>query len=335
MNSENESRDGIILSGMRPTGKLHIGHLSVLENWARLQEEYRCYYFVADWHALTTDYMDTSRIRENTRMMLLDWLAAGLDPEKCSIFVQSHVKEHAELTLLLGMNMPLSWLERVPTYKDQIVQLAKQGKDINTYGFLGYPLLMAADIIVYRANWVPVGEDQGPHLEFTRELVRRFNYLYEREVFPEPQPKYAKIATLPGIDGRKMSKSYHNDIAISATAEEVTAQVRNMVTDPARIKKTDPGHPDICIVSKYQEIYNEAEAPGIREACVAGQIGCVECKKRLAGCINAKLDPIRERRAHFEGQPELLNEIVAGGDAEARARAAETMEMVREAMRLS
>ena len=319
---------------MRPTGKLHIGHLSVLENWACLQEEFRCYYFVADWHALTTDYMDTSRIPENTEMMLLDWLAAGLDPEKASIFVQSHVKEHAELTLLLGMNIPLPWLERVPTYKDQILQLAKQGKDINTYGFLGYPLLMAADIIVYRANWVPVGEDQGPHLEFARELVRRFNHIYEQEVFPEPQPKYAKIATLPGIDGRKMSKSYHNDIAISASAQEVTAQVRNMVTDPARIKKTDPGHPQVCIVCKYQEIYNESDASSIKEACKAGQIGCVECKKRLAGCINAKLEPIRERRAYFEQKPRLLREIVAEGDGAARARAEETMALVRQAMHL-
>ncbi|MEA4893560.1 MAG: tryptophan--tRNA ligase [Peptococcaceae bacterium] len=335
MNKKKESQGDIILSGMRPTGKLHIGHLSVLENWARLQEEYRCYYFVANWHALTTDYMDTSHIPENTQMMLLDWLAAGLDPEKSSIFLQSHIKEHAELTLLLGMNIPLSWLERVPTYKDQILQLAKQGKDINTYGFLGYPLLMAADIIVYRANWVPVGEDQGPHLEFSRELVRRFNYLYDREVFPEPQPKFARIATLPGIDGRKMSKSYHNDIAISATPEEVMAQVKNMVTDPARIKKSDLGHPEICIVYKYQEIYNEAEAPEIKEACAGGKIGCVECKKRLAGCINAKLEPIREKRVYYEQRPELLKEIVAQGDQEAKARAEETMKLVREAMHLS
>ena len=305
MNKKKESQGDIILSGMRPTGKLHIGHLSVLENWARLQEEYRCYYFVANWHALTTDYMDTSHIPENTQMMLL------------------------------GMNISLSWLERVPTYKDQILQLAKQGKDINTYGFLGYPLLMAADIIVYRANWVPVGEDQGPHLEFSRELVRRFNYLYDREVFPEPQPKFARIATLPGIDGRKMSKSYHNDIAISATPEEVMAQVRNMVTDPARIKKSDLGHPEICIVYKYQEIYNEAEAPEIKEACAGGKIGCVECKKRLAGCINAKLEPIREKRVYYEQRPELLKEIVAQGDQEAKARAEETMKLVREAMHLS
>ena len=329
-----DKKEDIILSGMRPTGKLHIGHLSVLENWACLQEEFRCYYFVADWHALTTDlygYFPYSGKYGNDAFGLAGCRAGsgkGFD------FRTIPCKRARGAYPAFGMNIPLPWLERVPTYKDQILQLAKQGKDINTYGFLGYPLLMAADIIVYRANWVPVGEDQGPHLEFARELVRRFNHIYEQEVFPEPQPKYAKIATLPGIDGRKMSKSYHNDIAISASAQEVTAQVRNMVTDPARIKKTDPGHPQVCIVCKYQEIYNESDASSIKEACKAGQIGCVECKKRLAGCINAKLEPIRERRAYFEQKPRLLREIVAEGDGAARARAEETMALVRQAMHL-
>lgn len=327
-------KKGIILSGMRPTGQLHIGHLSVLENWALLQQDYQCFYMVADWHALTSDYDDTSRLDGFRQTMLLDWLAAGLDPQQSSIFIQSHVKAHAELTLLLGMNVPLPWLERVPTYKDQIEQLGKQGKDINTYGFLGYPLLMAADILVYRANLVPVGEDQGAHLEFSRELVRRFHHLYNTEIFPEPQPKYAKIASLPGIDGRKMSKSYHNDIALSATTAEITEKVRNMVTDPARIKKTDSGHPEVCVVYKYHTIYNEAAVPEIQEACRQGQIGCVECKKRLAAIIDAKLAPIRERRETFAQNPGLLAEVIAEGDAKANRQAEATMALVRKAMNI-
>ena len=327
-------KKGVILSGMRPTGQLHIGHLSVLENWALLQEEYECFYMVADWHALTSDYDDTARIAEYRRTMLLDWLAAGLDPERSSLFVQSHVKAHAELTLLLGMGMPIPWLERVPTYKDQIQQFAKIGKDIQTYGFLGYPLLMAADILLYRANLVPVGEDQGAHLEFSRELVRRFHHLYNTDIFPEPLPKYAKIATLPGTDGRKMSKSYHNDIPLAADEREITEKVRSMVTDPARIKKTDPGHPDICTVFVYHSIYNEAETPDLRQACCQGRIGCVECKKKLGGLINEKLDPIRKRREEYSRVPGLLDEVVAQGEAKARERSEETMVLVREAMRI-
>ncbi|MCL2165882.1 MAG: tryptophan--tRNA ligase [Clostridiales bacterium] len=327
-------KKSIILSGMRPTGQLHIGHLSVLENWAALQSDYECFYMVADWHALTSDYDDTRRLAGYRQTMLLDWLAAGLDPAKASLFVQSHIKAHAELTLLLGMNVPLSWLERVPTYKDQIQQFAKQGKDLSTYGFLGYPLLMAADILLYRANLVPVGEDQGAHLEFSRELVRRFRHLYNTDVFPEPMPKYAKVASLPGTDGRKMSKSYHNDISLCASTKEIAEKVTSMITDPARIRKADPGHPDICIVYQYQSIYNEAEEAEIREACCAGQIGCVECKKKLSAILDAKLAPIRERRESYAQEPERLEEILREGDENAKRAAEETMVLVRQAMQI-
>ncbi|MDX9871917.1 MAG: tryptophan--tRNA ligase, partial [Clostridia bacterium] len=234
-------KKGVVFSGMRPTGRLHIGHWSVLENWVKLQEEYRCYFGIVDWHALTTSFENTSELQDNIRMMLLDWLAVGLDPEKSRIFVQSMVKEHAELHLLFSMIIPVSWLERVPTYKDQIQQLGLQGKDIATYGFLGYPVLMAADILVYRGDTVPVGEDQLVHLELSRELARRFNHLYQTDLFPEPQAMLAKVALLPGVDGRKMSKSYNNDIPIGATTQEITEKVQMMVTDPARIMKSDPG----------------------------------------------------------------------------------------------
>ena len=321
---------GIIFSGMRPTGKLHIGHLSVLENWVKLQTEYECYYAAVDWHALTTSFEETAQIKDNVWNMLLDWLAVGLSPEKSSIFVQSHIKEHAELHLLLSMITPLSWLERVPTYKDQVHQLGLQGKDISTYGFLGYPLLMAADILVYRANTVPVGEDQLPHLELCREIARRFNHLYKTNIFPEPKALLAKIAWLPGIDGRKMSKSYHNEIAIDASKEEIMSKVRLMVTDPQRIHKTDSGNPDVCIVYTYQKLYNPDEIEELRTDCKRGSIGCVACKKQLATKINDVLKPIREKRAYFAGKPEKVNEILKIGQEKARNKASETLEIVRE-----
>jgi tryptophanyl-tRNA synthetase len=325
-------KKGTIFSGMRPTGRLHIGHLSVLENWIKLQDDYRCFFGIVDWHALTTAFDNTEEIPAHIRMMLLDWLSAGLDPEKSPVFVQSHVKQHGELHLLLSMITPLSWLERVPTYKDQILQLGKQGKDITTYGFLGYPVLMAADILIYRADTVPVGEDQIPHIELTRELARRFNYMYETDVFPEPQAKLAKISMLPGVDGRKMSKSYNNDIALSASREEILEKVQMMVTDPARIRKTDPGHPEVCIVHTYQNIYNSGEIEDLRQSCRSGGIGCVACKKKLAGILDDLLSPIRERRRYYESQPELLQEILADSAARARREAEKTMELVRGAM---
>lgn len=323
-----------LLSGMRPTGKLHLGHLSVLQNWASLQDKYNCYYFIADWHALTTSYDDTSHIKQNVREILMDYVAAGIDPEKSAIFVQSDVKQHAELHLLLSMITPLSWLERVPTYKEQIRQLGEQGKDINSYGFLGYPLLMSSDILLYRPDGVPVGEDQLPHVEFTRELARRFNHLYGKEVFPEPQGVMAKIKLLPGTDNRKMSKSYNNFIELSAKPDRVWEKVQQMITDPARIRKTDPGHPEICAVYKYHTFYNEQEAPEICENCKKGEIGCVACKKRLAAVLNNFLEPIIERRDRLEQNPHLLDEILQNGADIARKQAIETLAMVQEAMKI-
>lgn len=328
------TKSGNILSGMRPTGRLHMGHYSVLENWAKLQNEYPCYFFIADWHAITTAFDNTSIIAQNIRDIALDWLAAGLDPDKCHIFVQSQVKEHAELHLLFSMITPLSWLERVPTYKDQVQNFSKAGKDITTYGFLGYPLLMAADILIYRAYGVPVGEDQLPHLEFARELVRRFHHLYQCEIFPEPQALLAKIKCLPGTDNRKMSKSYNNTITLGADADEVVSKVRQMVTDPARIKKDDPGHPDVCAVYTYHNFYNATEAADIAERCKGGTIGCVACKKQLAAKLEEYIAPVRERRLYFAERPQLVDEILAAGNEAARAEAKKTMELVRAAMGL-
>ena len=327
-------KKGVVFSGMRPTGRLHIGHLSVLENWIKLQDEYKCYFGIVDWHALTTSFDNTEEIRENIGMMLLDWLSVGLDPEKSPVFVQSQVKEHAELHLLLSMITPLSWLERVPTFKDQVQQLGGQGKDISTYGFLGYPLLMAADILAYRADTVPVGEDQLPHLEFCREIARRFNYLYQTDILPEPQARLAKVSLLPGVDGRKMSKSYNNDIPLGASPEEILAKVQMMITDPGRIKKTDPGKPEVCIVHTYQDIYNPAEIEEIRTSCRTGSVGCVACKKRLAAVINELLAPIRERRRYYEDKPGLLDEILNESAGKARREAQKTMELVRSAMKI-
>ncbi|ABB14843.1 MULTISPECIES: tryptophan--tRNA ligase [Carboxydothermus] len=322
----------IVLSGMRPTGRLHLGHLLVLENWVKLQEEAKCFYMIADWHALTTEYENTDEVLQNIEYLALDFLAAGIDPEKSALFVQSEVKEHAELALLFGMFTPLSWLERVPTYKDQKEKLGEMGKDLNTYGFLGYPLLQAADILIYRANLVPVGEDQLPHLELTREVARRFNYLYG-SVFPEPQAVLHAVPLLPGIDGRKMSKSYKNEIALSSTPEEVSEQVRNMITDPARVRKTDPGHPEVCVVHTYYQVFYPEKVTEIEEQCRTAGIGCVACKKQLALKINEILEPLRERREEFLKGKKYL-EILAEGQAKASRAAKETMREVREKMKL-
>ncbi|MEG1478337.1 MAG: tryptophan--tRNA ligase [Clostridiales bacterium] len=324
----------VILSGMRPTGKLHLGHLSVLENWAKLQEENENYYMIADWHTLTTGFSDTVNIKENINNMALDYMAAGIDPEKSAIFVQSQVKEHAELDLLLSMITPLSWLERIPTYKDQVVQFGKEGKDICTHGFLGYPLLMASDILVYRSTAVPVGEDQIPHLEFCRELVRRFHHMYSCDIFPEPKALLAKIKLLPGTDNRKMSKSYGNDIPLDADEKMILQRVGQMVTDPARIKKDDLGHPDICTVHTYHTFYNKEEAKDIECRCKKGEIGCVACKKQLAKKLNDFMAPMRERRVALAEHPERLMEILETGRKKATLRAAETLGLVKEAMKI-
>lgn len=323
---------GRIFSGMRPTGSLHIGHLSVIQNWAKLQSEYESYHAIVDQHALTTGYADRLDFGELAREMALDWLSVGLDPEKAAIFVQSHVKEHAELHLLLSMITPLSWLERVPTYKDQMQQLGKiEGKDISTYGFLGYPVLMAADILVYKADTVPVGEDQIPHVELCREIARRFNYLYG-SYFPEPQALIGKVPLLPGVDGRKMSKSYNNAISITASSEEIKAKVQQMVTDPARLRKDDPGHPEVCIVYKFHEIYTP-EVKEVEENCRGGKIGCVACKRHLAENLEKLLSPFRERRAMWD-EPGKVEKVLEEGADRARQVTQNTLKEVRHLMGL-
>ncbi|MGB9976229.1 tryptophan--tRNA ligase [Thermovenabulum sp.] len=327
------SKSHRIMSGMRPTAKLHLGNMmGALMNWVKLQDEYECFYSIVDWHALTTGYNDTSGLKSYIREMVIDWLSVGLDPEKCNIFVQSQVKEHAELHLLLSMITPFSWLERCPTYKEQLRQL--EGREINTYGFLGYPVLMTADILAYKADLVPVGEDQAPHLELAREIVRRFNYLY-KPVFPEPEALYTEAKILPGIDGRKMSKSYDNYIAISATPEEIRQKVMMMVTDPARIKKSDPGHPEICTIYAFNKVFAEEErVKELEESCKNAKIGCVECKKKLSDLLVKYMEPIRERRISLEKNPDLVNDILNTGAKKAREVASKTLEEVREAMKI-
>jgi tryptophanyl-tRNA synthetase len=319
---------------MQPSGKFHLGnYMGALENWVKLQQDYECIFSIADLHALTSAYADTSKIPEYIHDMILDWLGAGLDPEKNIIFVQSHVKEHAELHLLLSMMTPLSWLERVPTYKDKIQQLGDQGKDINTYGFLGYPELMTADILLYKSQYIPVGEDQNPHLELAREIARRFNNLYE-PIFVEPQGIMSRAAVLPGIDGRKMSKSYGNTIPFASSPDEIRERVRMIVTDPQRIKKTDKGNPDVCTAFKFQQLFNKAEVGEIESSCREGCIGCVACKKRLAEKMVDLMSSMHVRRAEYENKPELIKEILAEGAKRARTVAAGTMEEVRAAMHL-
>ncbi|HHY46924.1 MAG TPA: tryptophan--tRNA ligase [Firmicutes bacterium] len=321
-----------IFSGMRPTGRLHLGnYLGALQNWVRLQDEYDCIYAVVDWHALTTGYEDTSQIRDNVREMVLDWLAAGLDPERSVLMVQSHVKQHAELHLLLSMVTPLGWVERVPTYKEQLRELA--GREIATYGFLGYPVLQAADILAYKAQYVPVGEDQVPHVELTREIARRFNH-YFGPVLPEPEVLLAQVKVLPGIDGRKMSKSYGNEIPMTASPEEIQRQVLNMVTDPARIRRHDPGHPDVCVAHVFYQAIASEMAGTVAEECKNAAVGCVECKKRLAGLVEEFIAPLRERRERYASQPGLVREILDDGANRARKLAEATLQEVREAMRL-
>lgn len=322
----------VVLSGTRPTGALHYGnYFGAVENWVRLQNEYDCYFFVADWHALTTGYEDTSNYRNNIDEVVMDLYACGLDSDKCHIFLQSSIKEHAELNLLFSMITPLSWLERCPTYKDMLAQLSD--KNIKTHGFLGYPCLQAADILIYKADYVPVGEDQLPHIELTREIARRFNFLY-KEVFPESAPLLTKAKVLPGLDGRKMSKSYGNTIAIKDRGETLNKKIMSMVTDPERIKKTDPGNPDVCSVFAFHKVFNEVEVDEISEHCKAGTIGCVECKRNLAKKVTEYMKPIHERREHIENHPEMIKDIIKKGNAAAMKRTQKTMTEVREAMKI-
>jgi tryptophanyl-tRNA synthetase len=322
-----------ILSGMRPTGPLHLGNLhGALANWVNMQEQYECFFFIADWHALTSDYEDTGYISEYSRNMLIDWLSAGLLPEKSTLFIQSHIKEHAELFLVLSMITPVPWLERNPTYKDQILQLSN--KDLSTFGFLGYPVLQAADIIMYKAYGVPVGVDQVPHVEITREIARRFNHLYG-EVFPEPESILTQTPKILGIDRRKMSKSYNNAIFLSDSPDEIAGKVAKMLTDPQRARKSDPGDPDVCNVYEFHKLYGDKQTiERINRECRTAEIGCVECKKIMARNLINALEPMRERRAYYETQPHLVDDIIVNGCEKARKVARQTMAEVRTAIKI-
>ena len=323
-----------VVSGMRPTGKLHLGHLvGALGKWADLQADYDCMYFVADWHALTSEYADTSKLTSYAYDNVADWVAAGIDPEQSTLFVQSLVPEHAELYLLLSMVVPIPWLERVPTYKEQMDQLSD--RDLSTIGFLGYPLLQGADVIIYGANYVPVGEDQVPHLELTREVVRRFQGFYG-ELFPEPQPLLTRFPRLPGLDNRKMSKSYANTIDLSDDAETVRKKVMRMYTDPKRIRADIPGTVEGNPVFTYHDAFNAdtAEVDDLKARYRAGTVGDVEVKEKLARAVNAVLDPMRERRAEVRSRPGRIREILHDGSMRARAIAQETMVRVRQAVKV-
>jgi len=328
-----------VLSGMRPTGKLHIGHyVGALANWLKMQREFDCFFFVADWHALTSDYADTSRVREYTLDLAIDWLACGLDPGRATLFVQSHIPEHAELNLLLGMITPLGWLYRVPSYKEQRDNI--KDKDLDTFGFLGYPVLQAADIVMYKANYVPVGEDQVAHVELTREIVRRFNNFYPlpegRAVFPEPEAYLTPTPRLPGLDGRKMSKSYGNAILLSEPEADIRKKIATMMTDPARVRRSDKGNPELCPVFDYHNVVSTPEVIAwADQGCRTAGIGCLECKRAMADGLMQVLRPIQERRREYEEQPRRAWQVLEEGDERARRVAGATMDDVREATHLT
>jgi len=323
----------IVLSGLRPTGRVHLGNYwGAVKNWVDLQDAYRCHYFVADLHALTTDYADTSAIGEATLEAATDWLSVGLDPEKAVLFVQSRVPQTSELALVFGMITPVGWLERVPTYKEQVEQLRE--KDLGTFGFLGYPVLMTADIALFLAHFVPVGKDQESHLEICREIVRRFNGFYG-DVFPEPQALFTATPKVPGLDGRKMSKSYNNTIALSDSAADVEKKVMSMVTDPGRARRSDPGDPDVCNLFPFHQLYSPvSEVAEVDRECRTAARGCVDCKKHLIRNMNAALEPIRQRRAEIVSRKGHVRDVLESGSARAREIAARTMEKVSAAMNL-
>jgi len=318
---------------MQPSGRLHLGnYVGALANWIALQESHECFYMVADWHAVSTNYAETRRIRSFTRDMLLDWLAAGLDPDRSTVFVQSSVPEHAVLHLLLSMIVPVPWLERNPTYKEQQEQLAD--RDLTSYGFMGYPVLQSADILLYRADAVPVGQDQLPHLEITREIARRFNTTYGR-VFPEPQALLTQTPKLPGTDGRKMSKSYNNAIYLSDPEPTVREKLRTMVTDPARKRRSDPGNPDVCPVFDVHRVFSAAPViERVNRDCRTAAIGCIDCKAMLADGVVQRLQPMWERRSALEHDPSTVDRAVKTGADRARAVAADTLAAVNTAMHL-
>jgi tryptophanyl-tRNA synthetase len=323
-----------MLSGMQPSGRLHLGNwLGALKKWVELQSEYDAYFFVADWHALSTNYSDTSRIRAFSHEMVLDWLSAGIDPDRSTVFIQSSVPEHAVLHLLLSMITPVPWLERNPTYKEKQEELTD--RDLTTYGFLGYPVLQSSDILIYKARAVPVGVDQLPHLELTREIARRFNHLY-RKVFPEPEALMTETPKILGFDRRKMSKSYNNAIYLSDGPEQVEATVRKMITDEKKVKKGDPGRPEICNVFSFHGLFSsETERAEVDRDCRTGTLGCVDCKRWMAKNLNRTLEPIREKRADLAGHPKRVEEILAAGSDKARKVAGETLEEVNRAMKLN
>ena len=317
---------GVMLSGMQPTGKLHLGNLEgALKNWVSLQDDYKMYLCIVDWHSLTSDYNNTNDLKGRIIDMAIDYLSAGLDPKKCAIFVQSQVKEHAELHLLFSMLIPVPRLARIPSYKEKKKELG-----LDSYGFLGYPLLQAADILIYRAGYVPVGQDQLPHIELTREVARKFNSLYG-DVFPEPEAKLTKFPVIPGTDGRKMSKSYNNEITIAESPEETTKKIMSMFTDPKKIYKGDPGHPEKCPVYLLYQIYTP-DRERVYKSCHSGELGCVECKRTLAENLNKVLEEIRAVRKKLEKDPEQIERVLQAGAKKAQVEAQKTMKEVRKAM---
>lgn len=331
MSSTTTGGGGIVVSGMRPTGNLHLGHLlGTLNNWVGLQEKFDCYFFIADLHVLTTDYEEPKSIAEFSLEMVMDWLAAGVDPERCVLFRQSDIHEHAELALVLGMLTPVGWLERNPTFKEQKQQM--KGRDLSTFGFLGYPVLQAADILLYKGARVPVGEDQVPHVELTRDIARRFNNFYG-EILPEPEALLSPAPRVPGTDGRKMSKSYGNAIALDEEPESIEKRLGRMTTDPRRARRTDPGDPKDCPAFRLHQIYcTPEEIETVTEGCKTAGMGCLDCKKIMIKHVVAELEPIRERRAELAAKPGEVRDIIAAGTERARAIARETMREVREAV---
>lgn len=323
-----------VLSGMRPTGRLHIGHyFGALKNWVSLQEKYECFYFVADWHALTTNYEDPEDIIENRKQLVLDWLSVGLDPQKCTMFVQSHNIYHAELTLLLSMITPVPWLERCPTYKE--IKQEQSNKDLSNLGFLSYPVIQTADIIMYSAKYVPVGEDQLPHIEISREIVRRFHHLYKCAIFQEPKGLLTEVPKLPGLDGRKMSKSYGNAIMLSEDLKEVETKLKRMKTDTNRQRLSDPGDPALCPVFDYHKVFStEEERAEITKGCTTASMGCMDCKKILMKHMFALLEPIQERRNKFEKEIDNIDDFLKPMQDRAVQEAEFMMEKVRKALKI-
>jgi len=325
------SEKEIILSGMRPTGRLHLGnYFGALKNWVELQDKYRCFFEIADWHALMSDYDKPEEVEENCWDMLCVWLSVGIDPSKSVIFRQSDIPEHLELYFIYSLITPLPWLERCPTYKEALRNI--QDKDIRNYAFLGYPALQAADIAIYRANKVPVGVDQLPHLEMTREIVRRFNYLYSTEVMVEPAEILTKVTKLTGTDGRKMSKSYNNTIYLTENGDDLEKKVRSMVTDPERIHPTDKGHPEVCTVFEYHKIFSEDKVEQIEKSCAAGETGCVNCKKILFENLEKLISPIREKYNYYKENEEEVKKLLKEGNKTARETAKKNLSEFKKAM---